>query len=73
MRYDRYTDEGGQDMGMIVFPGHYGAASWRICRGLLANVSHELKTPLTTIKSYTETLMDTEINDCSTIEHFSEL
>ncbi|MBU5257132.1 HAMP domain-containing sensor histidine kinase [Tissierella praeacuta] len=29
----------------------------------VANVSHELKTPITTIKSYTETLMENTVND----------
>ena len=33
-----------------------------IRKEFVANVSHELKTPITTIKSYTETLMDTEID-----------
>lgn len=31
-------------------------------REFVANVSHELKTPLTTIKSYTETLMDDKLD-----------
>jgi len=34
-----------------------------IRKEFVANVSHELKTPITTIKSYTETLMDTGIDD----------
>lgn len=35
----------------------------------VANVSHELKTPITTIKSYTETMLDTPMTTDAT-EHF---
>ncbi len=38
----------------------------------VANVSHELKTPITTIKSYTETLMDVEV-DRSTETRFLQI
>lgn len=42
-------------------------------REFVANVSHELKTPLTSIKSYTETLLDGALDDRETAESFLEV
>lgn len=39
-------------------------------REFVANVSHELKTPLTSIKSYTETLLDGMLEDRDVAEQF---
>lgn len=42
-------------------------------RDFVANVSHELKTPLTSIKSYTETLMDGYVDDVETQQQFLQV
>ncbi len=39
----------------------------------VANVSHELKTPLTTIKSYTETLLDGALENTELATHFLQV
>lgn len=41
-------------------------------KDFVANVSHELKTPITTIKTYTETLMDGDV-DMETTQNFLEI
>jgi PAS domain S-box-containing protein len=39
-------------------------------RDFIAHLSHEFKTPLTTIKSYSEVLMDGEVNEVETTKEF---
>lgn len=39
----------------------------------VANVSHELKTPLTSIKGFVETLLDGALDDRETAKHFLEI
>jgi two-component system phosphate regulon sensor histidine kinase PhoR len=39
-------------------------------KDFVANVSHELKTPITSIKGFSETLLDGAINDKQTAEYF---
>lgn len=42
----------------------------RVRKDFVANVSHELKTPVTSIKGFTETLLDGAIEDADTSRHF---
>ena len=42
-------------------------------KDFVANVSHELKTPLTSIKSYSETLLDGAMEDKETVKSFLEV
>lgn len=44
-----------------------------IRRDFIANISHELKTPVTTIKGYAETLLDGAIDDKKTARRFLEI
>ena len=57
------NDEGGINGLIIVFQDitHEHKLD-NIRKEFVANVSHELKTPITTIKSYTETLIDSELD-----------
>jgi len=42
----------------------------RVRRDFVANVSHELKTPITSIKGFVETLLDGAMNDPNDLERF---
>ncbi len=42
----------------------------KIRKDFVSNVSHELRTPLTSIIGYLDTILDSDIDDCKTVERF---
>jgi two-component system sensor histidine kinase VicK len=75
IRYDKFRDELDREAGLILIiqdiTQRHKLENMQM--DFVANVSHELKTPLTTIKSYTETMLDSCPEDPEISKNFLQI
>jgi two-component system, OmpR family, phosphate regulon sensor histidine kinase PhoR len=71
----RILDAGGADIGALVVLNDVTSLKRleNVRRDFVANVSHELKTPITSIQGFVETLRDGAIADRETAENFLDI
>ncbi len=75
VKFEPFVSEDNKSKGLIiVFQDITESQRLETMRKqFVANVSHELKTPITSIKSYSETLLDGAVSDQMTTQQFLEV